>query len=237
MPHYFTLGSIPHKRHTQFRKPNGALYSEQLFSTEGFSNDYSLLYHLQPPTAIIASHPPRNVLPVIAEEHMLKHRCFEGFHLKPVNDYLLSRTPVLVNSDVHISLAAPRQSVQDYFIKNADADEVLFVHEGSGKLITQYGVLPFSYGDYLVIPRGCIYQIKFETTENRLFIVESFSPIVPPKRYVSKYGQLLENAPYCERDIRKPQYLEPTDAQGDFLIRTKKKGWNTISIMPIIPSM
>lgn len=224
MPHYFTLGSIPHKRHTQFRKPNGALYSEQLFSTEGFSNDYSLLYHLQPPTAIIASHPPRNVLPVIAEEHMLKHRCFEGFHLKPVNDYLLSRTPVLVNSDVHISLAAPRQSVQDYFIKNADADEVLFVHEGSGKLITQYGVLPFSYGDYLVIPRGCIYQIKFETTENRLFIVESFSPIVPPKRYVSKYGQLLENAPYCERDIRKPQYLEPTDAQGDFLIRTKKKG-------------
>ena len=224
MPHYFSQGQVPHKRHTQFRKPDGGLYSEQLFSTEGFSNDYSLLYHIHPPTVIIGNDTPVDVRPKVAEERMLKHRCFEGFHLKPVQDYLQSRVPVLVNNDCHISLAAPVQSMTDAFFKNADADEVIFVHEGTGTLHTQYGQLSFSYGDYLVIPRGCIYQIHFDTPDNRLFIVESFSPVVPPKRYLSKYGQLLEHSPYCERDIRTPQLATAIDDSGDFLIHTKKKG-------------
>jgi len=224
MPHYIQLGSIPHKRHTQFRKPDGGLYSEQLFSTEGFSNDYSLLYHIHPPTQIIHTDEPVNVSPKVSEEKMLKHRSFEGFHIQPEADYLKSRKAVLVNNDCHISLAAPQQSMKEYFFKNADADEVIFVHEGSGKLLTQYGEIKFGYGDYLVIPRGSIYQIQFDTTENRLFIVESFSPIRYPKRYLSKYGQLMEHAPFCERDIRAPQNLQTFDIKGDFLIRTKKKG-------------
>lgn len=224
MPHYHKLGSIPHKRHTQFRKPDGGLYSEQLFSTEGFSNDYSLLYHIYPPTHIIKTEEPVNVQPQVAEEKMLKHRSFEGFKVQPQADYLASRKPVLVNNDCHISLAAPQQSMNDYFFKNADADEVIFVHEGSGVLKTNYGNLPFSYGDYLVIPRGTIYQIEFSNADNRLFIVESFSPIRYPKRYLSKYGQLLEHSPYCERDIRGPQDLATIDQKGDFVIRTKKKG-------------
>ena len=190
MPHYQQLGTIPHKRHTQFRKPDGSLYSEQLFSTEGFSNDYSLMYHVHPPTQIIKTEPQISVAPSIAEEKMLQHRCFEGFHIKPVKDYLQSRVPILVNNDCHVVLAAPQESTKDYFYKNTDADEMIFVHEGSGTLKTTYGELTFSYGDYLVIPRGTIYQIEFNTTENRLFIVESFSPIRYPKRYVSKYGQL-----------------------------------------------
>ncbi|MBI2273033.1 MAG: homogentisate 1,2-dioxygenase [Bacteroidetes bacterium] len=224
MPHYHTLGTIPHKRHTQFRKPDGTLYSEQLFSTEGFSNDYSLLYHTWPPTQIIHTDEPVNLMPRIAEEKMLKHRSFEGFQVKPVKDFLQSRKSVLVNNDCHIVLAAPQESMKDYFYKNADADEMIFVHEGSGKLITQYGELRFGYGDYLVIPRGTIYQIHFADATNRLFIVESFSPIRYPKRYVSKYGQLLEHAPFCERDIRTPQNLQTIDAEGDFLIKTKKRG-------------
>lgn len=224
MPHYHTLGTIPHKRHTQFRKPDGTLYSEQLFSTEGFSNDYSLLYHTWPPTQIIHTDEPVNLMPRIAEEKMLKHRSFEGFQVKPVKDFLQSRKAVLVNNDCHIVLAAPQESMKDYFYKNADADEMIFVHEGSGKLVTQYGELHFGYGDYLVIPRGTIYQIHFADTTNRLFIVESFSPIRYPKRYTSKYGQLLEHAPFCERDIRTPQNLQTIDAEGDFLIKTKKKG-------------
>jgi homogentisate 1,2-dioxygenase len=224
MPHYQQLGNIPHKRHIQFRKPNGELYSEQLFSTEGFSNDYSILYHCHPPTQIIKTDEPINVAPTIAEEKMLKHRSFEGFNIKPVKDYLQSRVPVLVNNDCHIVLAAPQQSMTNYFFKNADADEVIFVHEGTGKLLTQYGELSFGYGDYLVIPRGTIYQITFDTEANRLFIVESFSPIRYPKNYVSKYGQLLEHAPFCERDIRTPQKLITKDEQGDFVIKTKKKG-------------
>ena len=224
MPHYYSLGHFPHKRHTQFRKPDGTLYAEELFSTEGFSNDSSLLYHLYPPTKIIGTDKPINVMPEVAEEKMLKHRSFEGFNIKPAKDYLDSRKPVLVNNDVHIVLAAPQENVTDYFFKNADADEMIFVHEGSGKLLTAYGELEFAYGDYLVIPRGTIYQIHFNDENNRLFIVESFSPIRYPKKYLSKYGQLLENSPYCERDIRTPKNLRTVDETGDFIIKTKKKG-------------
>ena len=155
---------------------------------------------------------------------MLKHRSLEGFKLEAEDDFLQSRKPILVNNDVHISLAAPRLSMKEYFFKNADADELIFVHEGQGKLTTVYGELSFGYGDYLHIPRGTIYQIQFETTANRLFIVESFSPIRYPKKYISKYGQLLEHAPYCERDMRTPDFSGPKDEEGDFLVTHKKEG-------------
>ncbi len=224
MPHYYTLGKVPHKRHTQFRKPDGGLYSEQLFSTEGFSDDYSLLYHCHPPTQIIKTEPQVDVSPQIAEEKMLQHRCFEGFNIKPGGEFLQSRVPVLVNGDCHIVLAAPQSGTAGYFYKNTDADEMIFVHEGSGVVKTQYGQLPFSYGDYIVLPRGTIYQIEFTTATNRLFIVESFTPLRFPKRYLSKYGQLMEHAPFCERDIRTPQNLQTFDEKGDFLIKAKKKG-------------
>ncbi len=225
MPHYTTLGSIPHKRHTQFRKPDGELYSEQLFSTEGFSNDYSLLYHIHPPTKIIKCDEPRDMRAVPAEEKMLKHRSFEGFNIKPAKDYLESRTPILINQDCNISLAAPQETMKGYFYKNADADEVIFVHEGGGTVHTCYGELSFSYGDYIVLPRGTIYQIEFNDANNRLLIIESFHPVRYPKRYVSKAGQLLEHSPYCERDIRAPQNLITKDEAGDFVIHTKKQGW------------
>lgn len=224
MPYYYTLGKIPPKRHTQFRKPDDELFSEELFSTEGFSNDYSLLYHVYPPTQIIKTEKPVNVVPEIAEEKMLKHRSFEGFKIKPAKDFLESRIPVLVNNDVHIVLAAPEQSIKDYYYKNVDADEIIFIHKGMGVLKTMYGDLPFSYGDYLVIPRGTIYQIHFHNPENKLLIIESFSPVRFPKKYLSKYGQLLEHSPYCERDIRPPQNLETHNEKGDFLVRTKKRG-------------
>ncbi|GAA0547059.1 homogentisate 1,2-dioxygenase [Chitinophaga japonensis] len=224
MPHYHKLGEIPHKRHTQFRKPDGTLYSEQLFSTEGFSSHYSLLYHCHPPTEITKVDEPYSVAPRIAEEKMLKHRSFQGFNIAPAPDFLDSRKAVLVNNDCQVVLAAPQQSMQDYFYKNADADEMIFVHEGAGILHTQYGQLPFGYGDYLVIPRGTIYQLSFDNAQNRLFILESYSPIRFPKRYLSQYGQLMEHAPFCERDIRQPQNLQTIDQAGDFLIRIKKKG-------------
>ena len=137
MSHYYTLGTIPHKRHTQFRKPDGSLYAEQLFSTEGFSDDYSLLYHCYAPTMITQTDEPIDVSPKVAEEKMLKHRSFEGFKVKPAADYLQSRKAILVNNDCHIVLASPQQSMTDYFYKNADADEMIFVHEGNGK-VKQY---------------------------------------------------------------------------------------------------
>lgn len=224
MAHYHKSGSIPHKRHTQFRKPDGGLYSEQLFSTEGFSDDYSLLYHIHPPTQIISCDEPVDMTPTVAEPKMLKHRSFEGFSVRPEKDFMKSRKPVLVNNDCHIILAAPQSGTEGYFYKNADADEMIFVHEGSGVMTSCYGELKFGYGDYVVIPRGTIYQIRFDTPDNRLFIVESLSPLRFPKKYMSRFGQLMEHSPYCERDMRKPENLRAIDETGDFVIRTKKKG-------------
>ena len=224
MPHYNQLGQIPPKRHTQFRKPDGSLYHEELFSTEGFSNVYSLLYHLYPPTKIRQVGDPFSVEPKVVMSKQLQPRSLKGFNIKPEDDYLKSRKPVLVNSDLHISLAAPRKSMEDYFYKNTDADEMIFIHEGSGTLLTAYGEVEFEYGDYVIVPRGTVYQIKFNDSNNRLLIVESFSPIQFPKRYMNNVGQLLEHSPFCERDIKTPKNLTTHDESGDFLFYIKKQG-------------
>ncbi len=224
MPIYHTLGKIPAKRHTVFRKPDGELYAEELVSTEGFSNVYSLVYHCYPPTMVKQIAEPYSVEPKIAREKHLKHTSLKGFKITPTDDYLQSRKPVLVNSDLHISLAAPKKSMTDYFYKNSQADEMIFIHVGSGTLKTGYGEINFEYGDYLIIPRGTIYQLHFNDENNRLFIVESFSPITTPKRYRNNVGQLLEHSPYCERDIKRPENLTTHDEKGDFKILIKKQG-------------
>lgn len=225
MPHYHKSGKIPQKRHTWFRKPDGSLYAEQLVSTEGFSDLYSLVYHCYPPTLVSKVEEPYEFTAKIAIENNLQHRSFLGFRVEPEDDYLKSRVPVLVNNDVHISLAAPGASMKEYFFKNSGADEVVFVHKGNGILRSMYGNIEFGYGDYLVIPRGIIYQIEFSSNDNRLFIVESFSPVRFPKRYMNRAGQLLEHAPFCERDIRKPASLETHDEKGNFKVLIKRNDW------------
>jgi homogentisate 1,2-dioxygenase len=224
MPIYHSLGQIPAKRHTVFRKPDGTLYAEELVSTEGFSSMYSLVYHTHPPTIVKELGTPYSVEPKIAREKHLRHTSLLGFNIKPQKDYLESRKIVLVNSDLQISLAAPTESMTTYFYKNSQADEVLFIHKGSGTLKTGFGKIYFKYGDYIVVPRGTIYQIEFNDADNRLFIIESFSPIHFPKRYQNKYGQLMEHAPFCERDIVRPTDLETFDEAGDFKVLIKKQG-------------
>jgi homogentisate 1,2-dioxygenase len=224
MPIYHSLGQIPAKRHTVFRKPDGELYAEELVSTEGFSSMYSLVYHTHPPTIVKELGTPYSVEPKIAREKHLRHTSLLGFNIKPQKDYLESRKIVLVNSDLQISLAAPTESMTTYFYKNSQADEVLFIHKGSGTLKTGFGKIYFKYGDYIVVPRGTIYQIEFNDADNRLFIIESFSPIHFPKRYQNKYGQLMEHSPFCERDIVRPTDLETFDETGDFKVLIKKQG-------------
>lgn len=221
--HYYSLGNIPPKRHTQFRKPDGTLYHEELFSTEGFSNLYSNLYRCNAPTQIVQVGEPISIAPKTIHDKQLKHRSLQGFKVQPEDDYLKSRKAILLNNDLKIIMAAPRHSMEDYFFKNADADEMIFVHEGSGTFRSMYGNLDFKYGDYIIVPRGTVYQMRFDTEDNRLMIVESYSPIITPKRYRNKFGQLLEHSPFCERDIVKPSNLETHDEKGDFKMYIQKQ--------------
>jgi homogentisate 1,2-dioxygenase len=224
MPFYHKLGNIPQKRHTVFRKQDGGLHHEQLFGTIGFDGMSSLLYHLHPPTVVKEYNNFVDLNPKIAVDKNMKMRSLMGYKVKPTADYIESRVPVLVNNDCQIVLAAPQKSLRDYFYKNADCDEVIFIHKGTGKLRTQLGNIPFEYGDYLVVPRGMIYQIDFDTEDNRLFIVESHHPIYTPKRYRNWFGQLLEHSPFCERDFRAPSELETHDEKGEFRVKVKKEG-------------
>jgi homogentisate 1,2-dioxygenase len=224
MPIYHHLGTIPQKRHTIFKSPSGNFYYEQLFGTEGFSGHSSLSYHIHRPTQVKEILKSYSVQPKIAIDKNIKSLLLKGFDIKPTADFLESRKTVLLNSDCHIGLAAPTASLTNYFYKNADADELIFIHKGKGKLRTFLGNINFEYGDYLIIPRGMIYQIEFETSENRLFYVESFAPFYTPKRYKSSSGQLLEHSPFCERDFKLPTELETYDQKGDFIIKIKKEG-------------
>jgi homogentisate 1,2-dioxygenase len=165
-----------------------------------------------------------DVRPEIAIDKNIKSLLLKGFELTPEKDFLKSRKALLLNKDCIIGLAAPQESLTEYFYKNADADEMIFVHKGKGKLRTFMGNIHFEYGDYLIIPRGMIYQIEFETTDNRLLYVESVHAFYTPKRYKSSSGQLLEHSPFCERDFKLPTELETHDQKGDFVIKIKKEG-------------
>lgn len=224
MPIYHHLGNIPQKRHTVFKSPKGNFYYEQLFGTEGFSGHSSLSYHIHRPTQVKEILKSYSVQPKIAIEKNIKSLLLKGFEIKPTADFLESRKTILLNGDCQIGLAAPTESLTKYFYKNADADELIFIHKGKGKLRTFLGNINFEYGDYLIIPRGMIYQIEFETSDNRLFYVESFAPYYTPKRYKSSSGQLLEHSPFCERDFKLPTELETYDEKGDFIIKIKKEG-------------
>ncbi|MBK8555553.1 MAG: homogentisate 1,2-dioxygenase [Lewinellaceae bacterium] len=229
MPFYHRMGRIPAKRHIVFRQPDGSLYQEELVGTEGFSGMSSLVYHLHAPTQIRQIQAPVTIAPKIAVENNLYPMKFAGFDLLPEPDYIRSRKTLFVNSDLSIGLAAPSAS-PDYFFKNADADEILFVHRGKGDLQTMFGNVNFGPGDYLVIPRGTIYKLDFESSDNRLLFIESRGPVTTPRRYRNDYGQMLEHSPFCERDIRIPEVLETYEERGEFEVRIKKQN----ALFPVV---
>ncbi|MBL0145007.1 MAG: homogentisate 1,2-dioxygenase [Chitinophagaceae bacterium] len=224
MPIYRQVGKIPSKRHVVFRQPSGKLYHEELFGTEGFSGLSSIVYHLYPPTIVKEHGNSYSVRPEVAVEDNLQNRSYLTFDAAPEEDYIKSRKVLFVNNDLHIGVAAPKKSFKDYFFKNADADEMLFIHKGSGVFKSMYGKIDFEYGDYIIVPRGTTYQIEFATEDNKILFVESFSPIETPDRYRNKYGQFMENSPFCERDFKLPYDMETHDEQGEFLINIKKRG-------------
>lgn len=226
---YHQAGKIPQKRHTVFKSGEGKFYYEQLFGTEGFHGISSLLYHIHRPTQIKTISEPKDVTPKIAVEKNVTPRMLKGMQVTAEDDFLDSRKILMLNNDLKMGLAKPRKSMS-YYYKNAECDELLFVHEGSGILKTFVGNLEYSVGDYLIIPRGTIYQLEVFSENNVFMIVESHSPIYTPKRYRNEFGQLLEHSPFCERDIVPPTFKAPIDEKGDFLIKVKKENliWDFI---------
>ncbi|GCC50706.1 homogentisate 1,2-dioxygenase [Chryseotalea sanaruensis] len=223
---YHKLGNIPPKRHTQFRQPDGSLYKEELVSSEGFSNIYSNLYHINAPTRIkaIIKQEPYGAKRI--DDYSLRQTHLNTSKVTSTgNDYLSARKVLLMNNDCSISICSPTQRKMDYFYKNAEGDEVIYIHDGKGVLISQFGKLEIRQGDYVVIPRTVIYKLEFEEGPLRLLIVESASPIETPNRYRNELGQLLEHAPFCERDIRPPHELVTDRTKGDFLMKIKKQGY------------
>lgn len=223
MPFYQKQGIIPPKRHIVFENDNGKLYQEEVFGTAGFAGITSTLYHIHPPTMVAEMKKPYSCEPEIAIEKNLKALSFSGFDISPADDWLESRNTLFVNNDLHIGLAAPTRFSDGYFFKNADADEMIFIHSGNGELKTPFGNIEFKYGDYLVIPRGTVYQLEFDSSENRVLYIESFSSIFTPKRYRNNFGQLLEHSPFCERDFRTPSDLETFSELGNYQVLIKKQ--------------
>ncbi|HEY5122640.1 MAG TPA: homogentisate 1,2-dioxygenase [Ignavibacteria bacterium] len=221
MPFYHKLGKIPQKRHTQFLQPDGSLYKEELYSTLGFDGILTNAYHINSPAKIETID--EDYYAFIIQEW--SEASLRPYHLKtakvPVEkNYVKGRKPLLFNGNVIISVCRPRKQME-HFYKNAQCDELIFVHEGEGTLQTNLGYLNFIKGDYIVIPRNTIFKLVHKT-ECRFLIFESNGPITTPKRYRNEFGQLLEHSPYCERDIKAPEELVTFDKKGDFIIQTKK---------------
>ena len=224
--YYHRLGDIPAKRHTQFRQPDGSLYKEELVSSKGFSGIYSNLYHINMPTRIKSLGEPIKYGTKILEGYGLKQTHLNTSKIETTGaDYLDARKVLFMNADVSMAICSPTTRSMNYFYKNADGDEVLFVHDGSGVLISQFGKLEFRKGDYVVIPRTVIYKLEFNSGSNRLLIIESATPIETPRRYRNELGQLEEHAPFCERDIRPPHELITDNSKGNFLVKIKKQGF------------
>lgn len=221
MPYYQKLGEIPHKRHTQYRKPDGGLYREEVMGLEGFSGLESILYHHFLPPRVVKTEDLGAAGTEYADFGPIRHRAFTTSGAHTGGDAVSARRVLLGNRDVMLGISRPAESME-YFYRNAQAYEVWFTHEGTGILHTQFGKLPFQPGDYLIIPYGVTWKMELDQP-GRFFVIEAPSQIEPPTRYRNKYGQLLEHAPYSERDIRGPQELEPHTETGEFEVRVKAR--------------
>ena len=208
MPFYQKRGEIPTKRHTQFRDDTSNLYWEELISRKGFSHMYTNVYHVHPPTSVEAVGELKKYnLKAVDQTH--RHHHIRTANVESDGDAISSRIPLFFNSDVVISKAHVKESMKSLY-RNGNADEVLFIHTGSGIFKSNFGNMALTAGDYLVIPRGVIWQIDVKE-DMRILVTESSSPIETPTRYRNKFGQLLEHSPFSERDICTPDFVGPVD--------------------------
>ena len=217
MPFYQKRGEIPTKRHIQFRDDSGNLYWEELISREGFSNVYSNVYHVHPPTGVEAVGELKKI-DLKSADQTHRHHHIRTANVDSKGDAISSRIPLFFNSDVVISKAHVTDSMSTLY-RNGNADEVLFIHTGSGLFKSNFGNMELKSGDYLLIPRGVIWQMDVKQSI-RILVIETSGPIETPTRYRNKFGQLLEHSPYAERDIRTPEFVGPvTDMRMEVEIK------------------
>jgi homogentisate 1,2-dioxygenase len=222
MPIYHQLGEIPRKRHVVFRSAQGALYAEELIGNKGFVGPASLLYHAHQPTHVRQTRLMRDLQWESDPERQFRHRHFRSHQLAGGGSLVLDRVPVLFNPDVALLFAQPARG-DDFFYRNAQGDEIVYIADGAGVLETQLGDIAFSQGDYLVIPRGILHRYTFTATPVRCLVIESTGYVRTPKRYRNEHGQLMETSPYSERDIRRPGNLRPRVEKGEFRLVVKKE--------------
>lgn len=224
MPFYQRQGEVPDKRHVQFRSPEGRLYHEELMGIHGFSGPQSLLYHVRPPTEIREVERVGSTEIQLESPGPLRHRLLNTLSAEPRGDAIEGRIPLLSNADVTLSLVRPADEM-NYWYRFANGDEVIFVHQGRGRLETQFGDLAYQPGDYLVLPTGVMWRLVPESdTEQRMLVIEAAGHITPPQRYLNRNGQFLEHSPYCERDLRGPELQPPRNENGQFEVRVKSRG-------------
>jgi homogentisate 1,2-dioxygenase len=220
LPSYLRLGKLPPKRHTQFRKPDGSLYQEEIFGTEAFSGVYSTLYHEHPPTSVSHIKKLKDLAVTEWRPETHRHHHIKTKNMEPSQDIVDGRQPLFYNNDVFISSARPTSSMKSFF-RNAEGDELYYVHEGKGVLESVFGLLPFHDGDFIVVPRGTTYRVTLDSKDNRFLITESAGPIEVPRRYRNDYGQLVELAPYSDRDFRVPEKLVTHSEKGEHEVLMK----------------
>ena len=217
MHRYHRLGTIPPKRHVTLKHPDGRLHYEELIGNRGFSGPASLLYHLHLPTAILSSELVKSVKPEPEPNRDLRNRHFDTGKVVTGPSLTLDRVPLLFNSDVTLSLARPA-ATDKAFARNGQADEMLYVAEGGGTLESAFGDLPYGPGDYVVVPRGIVHRFALGPGPHRYLVFESRDYVRAPRRYRGDHGQLLEGAPYSERDFRVPENLRTHDEKGAFQV-------------------
>jgi homogentisate 1,2-dioxygenase len=219
---YQKRGDVPHKRHTQFKKQDGGLYREEVMGVAGFAGIQSILYHIHQPTQILRAESMGPAKPEYIDFGPVRHRHFHTRSAPRGGDPVTGRTTLIGNSDIFMSIARPTESME-YFYRNGQAYECVFVHEGTGTLHSSFGRLTFGPGDYLIIPYSVTWRMELDSDENRHVVFESADQITTPKRYRNNYGQLLEHSPFCERDIRIPDELETYDDMGEYKVVVKAR--------------
>ncbi len=230
MPHYYRLGEVPKKRHVQFRRPDGQLYSEEVFGTEGFVGPTSTMYHIHPPTQVTGWNPMYSTKVEYVERDVMRMRHLKSMPMQAKGDPITGRTVLFGNADCEMAICVPNEAM-DYHYKNGQGDECLFIHYGSGTMYTAFGTLKFGPKDYIIVPKGVIYRMAFDSPapgdpNPRFLVIETCngSHILPPPRYISKKtAQFLEHAPYCERDLRLPELPLTYDERGEFEVRIKAR--------------